>query len=161
GDGHAEIYAATDGRGILRWSAKGDSMPLQMPDMPAAGIHFLPPIVADVTGDGRPELVSASTEGMVAAWRGDGKILAGWRKETGSPLLGQCAIADVDGLPGGEVILGDGAGMLHVWNGKGADVTGWPIKLPSPVRVSAGALVARNAPAHPVVATFDSDGWVR
>ena len=55
------------------------------------------PAVADVSGDGWPEVIFASGGYLVHAADKDGDTPAGWPKFTGQWLLGSPAVGDIDG----------------------------------------------------------------
>ncbi len=112
------------------------------------------PVFADLDDDGVDELVLATSDGFVHAYRSDGSELPGWPVRTevapwwpsrsataqadgiapmrSGILVGAPAIADLDGRPGSsgvknrpEVIVTDVDGNVWAWNHRGKPVKGF------------------------------------
>jgi FG-GAP-like repeat len=91
------------------------------------------PLFVDLDGDNRNELVLATSDGEVHAYRRDGSELPGWpvRSDplpipTGGhgfsargAILASPAAADIDGDGAPEVVAADLEGKLYVWNAAG------------------------------------------
>jgi hypothetical protein len=91
---------------------------------PAMGLSFLTaPAVADVTGDGEPDVISASDSNNVGAWSMDGKPATGWPKFTGGWSLWTPAVGDLHGDGHNSVVSITREGYLYVWDtpGKAAE----------------------------------------
>ncbi|HEV2685378.1 MAG TPA: FG-GAP-like repeat-containing protein, partial [Actinomycetota bacterium] len=110
------------------------------------------PAFADVDGDGRPELIIATSDGWVHAFKADGSEARGWpvhvsrlnipttgnnaytRGEV-SPvrynavLLGSPMVADLNGDGWPEISVTDYGGFLYVWNHDGTPVHGFPVQV--------------------------------
>ena len=71
--------------------------------------------VADVDGDGEPELVAADTRGSVAAFRFSGE--EAWETHLASLIAQGVTIGDVDGDGRMEVVVGTSSGAVHVLRG--------------------------------------------
>ncbi len=103
------------------------------------------PSLADLTGDGIPDVVSGGAgfgylEGMdddghmishdhaVAAWDGtDGDFLDGFPQQIEDlQFFLNPAVVDIDGDGAMEIIAGSGGFMLHAWNEQGVEPAGWP-----------------------------------
>ncbi|MBI5488193.1 MAG: VCBS repeat-containing protein [Deltaproteobacteria bacterium] len=80
---------------------------------------FMNPSIADVSGDGYPEIVSGSGGYFVHAFDGCGREPAGWPKFTGQWLIAAPAIGDIDGDELLEVVQPTRAGWLYAWNTTG------------------------------------------
>ncbi len=107
-----------------------------------------PPKVADLDGDGREELILATSEGEVHALRLDGSELPGWPVRTDpievhaasaafasgavpipdTPILGSPAIGDLDRDGRPEVVAADLKGQVYVWRATGERVPGFPVR---------------------------------
>ncbi|HEY4752001.1 MAG TPA: FG-GAP-like repeat-containing protein, partial [Candidatus Limnocylindrales bacterium] len=97
-----------------------------------SGADFAAPVLADVTGDGRPEVITADSNWHVKAFdAATGAVVA----DTGTtfPVWGSPAVGDIDGNGTNEVVAGSavqngtsgslpdlaGAGRLYVWKTPG------------------------------------------
>ena len=84
------------------------------------------PALGDLDGDGRPEVVTLSANGEVAARRADGTLLRGWPvrlaagDELSSPL-----VADLAHDGHREVVLARG-NQVHALDAAGRELPGWP-----------------------------------
>ncbi|HBZ68710.1 MAG TPA: hypothetical protein DEP35_02745 [Deltaproteobacteria bacterium] len=86
--------------------------PRKMDDM-----QFLAsPAIADVDGDGVPEVIQGSGAYLVHAFRGDGSEPAGWPKFTHGWMLGSPTPGDVDGSGMISVVASSREGNLFVWS---------------------------------------------
>ena len=119
-----------DRAGNVRWSARG--VTAAAPN--GSGAHFGAPVLADVTGDGRAEVVATDSNWHVKAFDvPTGAIVA----DTGTtfPVWGSAAVGDLDGDGTNEVVAGSavlksmpagtpladlaGAGKVYVWQTAG------------------------------------------
>jgi hypothetical protein len=137
-DGVAEIFAPGVGRRILLslvmggqrvpygyllggWRGPDGSMlqgfPGKLSDTPLMGS----PVFADVTGDGKPEVIVADAGFELHAFQADGTGLEvkGFPKRTGGWMLGSPAAADIDGDGLIEVVGATREGFLFVWDTPG------------------------------------------
>jgi hypothetical protein len=74
------------------------------------------PVIADVDGDRRAEVIAGGSGNVLHAFREDGSEPAGWPKQTGGWLLAAAAVGDVDGDRLAEVIAVTRDGWLHAWD---------------------------------------------
>ncbi len=88
-----------------------DGFPQVMEDMQ----FFLNPSIADLDGDGLPEVVNGSAGHVVHAFDRDGREPAGWPKNTGQWLLGSPAIGDADHDGYLDVWIGTRSGFIYAW----------------------------------------------
>lgn len=92
------------------------------------------PAIGDIDGDGHPDIVMGSDDGLVYAFDRDGATLPGWPVTLGVQIDNSTpALADLDGDGIAEVIMGTGAwytaagdGLVHALKGDGAEAPGWP-----------------------------------
>ncbi len=129
GDGHLDIVATTMSGRTYAWRNDGTLLPgfpvetdrafahqaVPTPDTPyhrnrSTGA-LAAPVLVDLDGDGKLDIVQAAWDGHVYAWHGDGTAVAGWPVDTDYPALrpsGQTyarddkvvatpAVADIDG----------------------------------------------------------------
>ena len=80
---------------------------------------FMNPSIADISGDGYPEVLSGSGGYFVNAFDGCGRQPAGWPKFTGQWLIAAPAVGDIDGDDLLEVVQASRAGWLYAWNTTG------------------------------------------
>ncbi|MCB9777500.1 MAG: S8 family serine peptidase [Alphaproteobacteria bacterium] len=105
--------------GIAVWSgATGEFLPgwpRQIEDLQ----FLMAPAIADVSGDGKPEVIHGSAGHLVHAWDGEGVEAEGWPKLTGQWLLGSPAVGDVDGDGYVDVVVTSREGKVWVWSTRG------------------------------------------
>ncbi|PYQ18829.1 MAG: hypothetical protein DMF81_23750 [Acidobacteria bacterium] len=93
---------------------------------------FINPAVADIDGDGRPEVITGSGGYLVHAFNSLGREPNGWPKFTGQWVAASAAVGDVDGDGLLEVVVGTREGALYVWDTpaparvKGRSPLQWP-----------------------------------
>lgn len=84
------------------------------------GLPFITaPAVADITGDGRPDVLGATDTSNVGAWQLSGQDAPGWPKFTSGWTLLTPAVGDFDGDGSVEVAATTREGELFVWNTRG------------------------------------------
>ncbi len=88
-----------------------DGFPQVMEDLQ----FFLNPSIADLDGDGLPEVVNGSAGHILHAFDRDGREPAGWPKQTGQWLLGSPAIGDADHDGYLDVWVGTRSGFIYAW----------------------------------------------
>jgi len=187
-DGTPEVLHASQGtwgkdgfeRGGLRvWSSRAEALgqtqsgSADLPWRALPGFSMdAPPVMADLDGDGRPEVVAPTYTGAVYAWDRNGGPLGGWlpsegastRTEDGALLRGPIAAADLDGDEKDEVVAGGYDGALYAWNGAGKRLfrsvpdTGQPA--PALTSGIAAGRLRRSRPAEMNIVAGDMSGHV-
>ncbi|NDW01336.1 DUF4214 domain-containing protein [Salipiger sp. PrR002] len=157
-DGSLEIVQGTgdyfkDGRGqyLKVWNSDGT---LRL-ELETTGRTFAAPIIADIDGNGTPEIVAATTSGYVHAWNAAGQELFATRVLPFSnndalirPIMNSPVAVDIDNSGGDLEILVTVGGQLVVLDSDGTQLTG--IDRPEYV-LSTGA-------GSPVAKDIDGDG---
>jgi len=112
---------------------------------------FATPAVADLDGDGRPEVVAASWDHQLYAWRRDGSTL--FRRFLEDTLWSSPVVADLDADGQKEIILGGdryadathpSSGYLWVLRANGSNFPGYPKLLPGQTIWSSPAVADLN-----------------
>jgi hypothetical protein len=160
GDGRDEVAVATAGGLVWTLTGRGETRPgWPQATHDRTDARLLPgslasPAIADLDGDGAPEIIAATNGGEVFAWHAGGARLPGW--PAGIPHdaragFGDPAVGDVDGDGRAEVVVTseqgmDGSAAVAVFSAAGRPLPGWPFILPE--TCNAGAALA----------DFDGDG---
>ena len=114
------LYTMSDFQhGVSAWDGKTGAAlpgwPRQIEDLQ----FLISPAIADVSGDGKPEVMLGSAGYLVHAWDGEGNEAPGWPKFTGNWLLGSPAVGDIDGDGYLEVVVTTREGWLWAWRTDG------------------------------------------
>ncbi len=131
GDATLEVvFAANDGR-LHVWSAAGELLDVRHfasdPESQAAGATQATPILGDVDGDGRPEVILGAEDGRLYAWRADGGAAPGFPIQLSSEVRGAAALGDVDGDGDQELVAAHWGKELLAWKvGGRSSLAAWP-----------------------------------
>jgi subtilisin family serine protease len=91
-----------------------------------SGAHIqISPAVADLDGDGSPEILAANDQSKFFVWRADGTLWAGWPKNLGWYMT-NIAVDDLNGDGQKEIIVST-HGSVRVYNTSGVALPGWPL----------------------------------
>ena len=77
------------------------------------------PAIADISGDGMPEVIYASAGYVVGAWDAQGRVPEGWPKFTGQWVLGSPAVGDITGDGYLDVVTTTREGWIFAWSTNG------------------------------------------
>jgi hypothetical protein len=152
---------------------------IQGPDQPVDLGFFAAPVLEDLDGDGKLEIIVAGFDGHVYVWKADGTVQPGFPVELFNPLrmlkshiLSTPAVGDIDGdgrpeivmgrnnqdKCGGETFMGEVYAVHHDGNDHagGPYLAGWdPNQMPS---ICVLPLVGTGIPNAPAMADIDGDG---
>jgi subtilisin family serine protease len=109
------------------WSMNSGLVRAGFPRTVEDWMWLTPPVLADVTGDGKPETIVGTGLGLLHAFRADGTEAPGWPKVLGQWLQGPPAVADLTGDGRSEVVAVTRTGLFAVWVTVGlASGRDWP-----------------------------------
>ena len=171
GDGRQELLVATDDGHVHALRAGGGelpgwpvstgtaswwhaSSPTALADhIPAPGpaIGIGAPSVADLDGDGSPEVVVTDLDGGVHVYRADGTVSATMhtdpaysrqqdtdeRNRMKPGIVGGAALGDLDGDGRLDVVVASMDRHVYAWHGDGTPLAGFPVLVVDPARVAA------------------------
>jgi len=128
-DGILEVISgAVDTKSVYVWDNNGllaDGWP-----QTTNGFVYESPIVGDVAGDERLEIIATSFDYNVYAWHHNGTMVSGFPLETGNKISSTPCIGDIDKDGDLELIVGSKDKKLHVWDlphPYDSDTMEWPM----------------------------------
>ena len=177
GNGTKDVVAASIDGKVWAWDPSGqvvsgfpvgidpDAGKMSTPDAFIFDGIFSSPVIADLDGDGKPEIVVGGLDGQLYAWHGNGSPLPGFPvklsngNQTGR-IIATAAVGDVDGDGEPEIVVStaesyNSAGRLYVVKADGAMAPGWPVSLPS---ITVLPDVGTGLPNSAALADVDGDG---
>ncbi|MSO42304.1 MAG: hypothetical protein EXQ70_10505 [Solirubrobacterales bacterium] len=170
-DGNQWVVASTLTGRVYVWDSRGNrragwpralNTGVTAPAIPRPDLNFTrqpvmgassPPVLADMDGDSRLEIVQTGWDGRIHVWRPNGSDLPGWPVKPVAPTPGggrqlindekidvPATLAELDGdntpelvvrtqyneTPGGGLQQLNVASHLHAYNADGTPVPGWP-----------------------------------
>jgi len=157
GDGRLELVHGAgdfyrrnaDSNSVFAWHVE-DGSPVPGWPQRTGGITWSSPVLADLTGDGVPEVISGSRDHHLYAWRGNGSRL--WVVDpsqpggVSTPIQASAMVGDVTGDGKPEVVIGSGWGMF-ILNGATGQRIGNPL------------YVGLSHETTPALGNFGSRGW--
>jgi uncharacterized repeat protein (TIGR01451 family) len=125
GDGYLDIVQASTGGGIYVWNRNG--VIVNAPNLtPWNNVRYsvltaasaeCSPVVADITGDGWPDVMIGDTNGQLTALSGaDATVLPGFPIQLGAEVLGTPAVGDIDGDGMTEIAVACWDKNVYVWD---------------------------------------------
>jgi hypothetical protein len=162
GDGTKEIAFATNGPAFYLLRSDGSEWMDGDADAATSGVfkslagshNYGTPAIVDLDGDGEKDIVFASFDGVLHAWRPDGSNLPGFPQTLGGAIAGSVAVGHLDGPGDGslEIVIGSGGGddSLYVFSATGARRPAFPV----PLMLSGGF----GKHPSPALADLDGDG---
>ncbi|MBM3330889.1 T9SS type A sorting domain-containing protein [candidate division WOR-3 bacterium] len=141
GDSRLEVVAAGNDTLVTVVPVSGAPTRIKVGDR-----VFAAPVLADLDGDGKKEIIVGSTDMKLYAWKGDGSLMPGFPVAVGSEIRAAVAVTDTV-RP--RIVLLSGDGRLFLYEPDGSLVSGFPVVL---------SISPFYAKAQPLVADFDRDG---
>ncbi|MFN8019397.1 MAG: FG-GAP-like repeat-containing protein [Acidimicrobiales bacterium] len=129
---------------------------------------FATPAVADITGDGRPEIIAPSYDHTVYAWTAGGTLL--WRTFLEDTLWSSPVVADIDRDGRPEIVLGGDiwagsrlgvpqGGLVWVLRRDGSTYPGYPRSTPGQTVWSSPAVADLNGDKLPDIIVGTGANW--
>lgn len=161
GDGSQELVFGSNGRNIYALHANGsevldgDSNPSTkgiFKVIPVSG-NFGTPALADLDGDGHPEIVYGGADGKVYAWKANGANVPGFPVVAGAAISASVAVGYLDGPgdPSPEIVSISTNDSLYVFEANGQRRPGFPVHL-----ISSG----NSRSPSPALADMNNDGFL-
>lgn len=112
---------------LAMWSGKTGRMMPGSPVVLEDFTFFNSQAIADLSGDGYPEVITGSAGYFVHAVDSCGVEAEGWPKFTGNWIIATTAVGDINGDDGLEVVVNSRSGYLYAWKtaGKTDGVIQW------------------------------------
>jgi len=109
---------------LSAWQAGSGTFTSAFPRVVEDAQFFVNPAIADLDGDGTPEVIAGTGGYLVHALDRRGREPRGWPKFTGGWLIASPAVGDLDGDGFLEVVVNSREGDLYVWQTKGPTQVG-------------------------------------
>ncbi len=112
---------------VSAWTTKTGGYLPAFPRLTEDWMFLTGPVLADVDGDGTPEIVIGNGAGYVHAFRLNGSEPAGWPKFVGQWVQASAAAGDLDGDGRIDVAVATRQGFVYVFRTKGRPAgSDWP-----------------------------------
>ncbi len=111
---HAGLEIVVGNDKVYAWHADGTPVSSKWP-ITTGSIVYSSPALADLDGNGSPEVIVGSMDGKVYAWQGDGTPVSPWPYNAPGAVYSSPAVADVNGDGKPEIVVGSDTNYLMVY----------------------------------------------
>ena len=102
------------------WSGRTGAMMPGAPVVLEDSSRLTSQVIADISGDGYPEVIAGTSGYFVHAVDACGRETSGWPKLTGGWTMGSPAVGDITGAMLLDVVVGTREGFLYAWKTVGS-----------------------------------------
>ena len=120
GDGYLDVVEASTGGGLYAWNRNGVVLPLwnnvRYSTLTSMASECSP-VVADINGDGHPDILIGEENGQLTAFSGaDASVLPGFPIQLAAEVKGTPAVCDCDGDGKTEIAVAGWDKNVYMWD---------------------------------------------
>ncbi len=122
-----------------------------------------PPVLADLTGDGKLEVIIPSSNGRMYAIQYNGSDAPGWPVTYSTKTYSESSpiVADITGDGQPDVLLGNEEKLINAWSATGQQLDGFPLVLKDAMRGSPAVVdIDINGDAEIVAVGYDRTVYI-
>lgn len=131
------VVPSTDGK-VYKWILDSDNFESSLKQPPIVltlpgtekTLFYASSALADITGDGKIDVIAATMDGRLVVWDGEiNQLVNGWPKRLPQSITSTPIAVDLDlDTPGLEIIVGCNDDHVYAFHKNGLPVSGWPVE---------------------------------